>query len=230
MPPDLFQSFLENVATKYGAKIRYKDQSWLMKAIAKLLFFNKSFMIDYTTTIGSTVYFPSERWIKSSSSTKVLAHELVHIRDRKKIPFLFECIYLFPQTLAIFSFFAILSVNNEWWLVCLFFVLFLTPLPAYGRAVYESRAYAMNMFFMRVMSEGDYNPLIDLDRYVDQFVGSGYFYMSRSRDCAKKMLWNAYLELPKYDPLFMEVADWYEKFKQDEKSNEIEKLKATPWL
>lgn len=230
MPTDLFQSFYENVASKYGVKIKYKDQSWLMKFISWLVFFNKSFMVDYVTTIGSTIYFPSQRWIKSSSSTKLLAHELVHIRDRKKIPVLFEVIYLFPQVLSLLSFLAILAIANKYWLVCLFFFLFLTPLPAYGRVYFEARAYAMSMFFSKVFSEDTYNPLMDLDRYVNQFVGSGYFYMCWSKERAKKMLWNNYLELPKIDPLFFEVVDWYKQFEDDEKEMATEKLREKPWL
>ena len=40
-----------------GLKLRYKDESTLMKIMGKLMFFNPSFMTQFTTTIGETIYF-----------------------------------------------------------------------------------------------------------------------------------------------------------------------------
>ena len=46
------------IAANMGVSIKYKDNSWFMKVLSKILFFNKKFMTRFTTTIGKTVYFP----------------------------------------------------------------------------------------------------------------------------------------------------------------------------
>lgn len=81
-------------------KIKYKDKSLLMKILSKLLFFNKDFMNKYTTTIGNTIYFPTENFINTYpiSSISILLHECVHISDSRKNP-LFKFLYLTPQIL-----------------------------------------------------------------------------------------------------------------------------------
>ena len=58
---------LENViqaAKKYypELKVEFKDESKFMKFLGVLLFFNKEFMSNYSTTIGNTVYFPSRHF------------------------------------------------------------------------------------------------------------------------------------------------------------------------
>src|SRR5271169_3622060 len=96
---------LVTASKKYFPKlqIKYKDESWGMRLISKLLIFNHGFMTHYTTTVGDTIYFPSERFVKCHpiSSSVVLLHELVHLHDQKrigKIPFALT--YLFPQILV----------------------------------------------------------------------------------------------------------------------------------
>ena len=66
-------------------EVKYKTESSFMKLIGKILFFNKTFMTFYTTTIGSTIYFPNREFVnnKEVSSSIIFLHELVHIHDSK---------------------------------------------------------------------------------------------------------------------------------------------------
>lgn len=126
-----------------GLQVAYKDNSWLMKVLAKILFFNKGFMTKFTTTLGSTVYFPSEEYVSENPrrAVSILMHEAVHVHDSKKLtPVPFSLLYLSPQILALGA----LSAFWVGWgaLLCL---LFLAPIPSPGRAWLEARAYAMNV-------------------------------------------------------------------------------------
>jgi hypothetical protein len=80
--------------------IRFKNESPLMQALGALMYpFNQSFLADYTTTIGPTVYFPSKRDYEADpdSSLVTLAHEYVHIYDSKQAGFRFQLSYAAPQ-------------------------------------------------------------------------------------------------------------------------------------
>ncbi len=95
-------------------KLVPKSSSWLMKAIGAVLWvvtFGKqhTFLAEYITTIGYTVYTPSD-WDKKPDITKIvtLRHERVHMRQRRKYGmFLFTCLYVFlpmPGGLAYFRY------------------------------------------------------------------------------------------------------------------------------
>jgi len=45
-----------------GLRIRYKDESVLMRLIGAALVPNPRFLTHFTTTLGRTVYFPSRAW------------------------------------------------------------------------------------------------------------------------------------------------------------------------
>lgn len=84
-------------------KLAYKDQSAFMKVLGFFMTaFNPGFMTDYTTTIGNTVYFPTQSFyeIQTRASFTVLAHEMVHMVDGQKNGPLFKLSYLFPQILG----------------------------------------------------------------------------------------------------------------------------------
>jgi len=137
-----FQELL-TAAQKYfpSLQIKYKNQSAFMKFLGFLLFFNKSFMTDYTTTIGDTVYIPTENYIKLRpiSGAVVFLHELVHLYDHKRIgSFWFQLSYMMPQ---IFALPALLLFLISWKLALPVIILFLLPIPSYFRMKYERRAY-----------------------------------------------------------------------------------------
>lgn len=175
-----FQNLVEAAQKKFpNLKIRYKDKSLIMKLIGKIMFFNKAFMTSYTTTFGSTIYFPSESFIKIRpiSSSVVLLHELVHVYDSSKInKLLFLLSYGFPQILTLLAI-PLLLVS---WKISLFFLLFALPLPAYFRMNYEKRAYLTSLYSLNKLGQKmKFDPGLDLQKedFIDHFYTSSYYWM-----------------------------------------------------
>jgi hypothetical protein len=135
-------------------------------------------MKSFTTTIGTTIYYPSEEFVKNSPITSLitLLHELVHIIDYNKNKLLFTLLYLFPQVLAIFA----LPLFFISWKFSAFFLLFLLPLPAYFRMKYERKAYAVSLYVIKQLSLKK-NFKVELekqkDNYISYFKKSDYYYM-----------------------------------------------------
>lgn len=166
-----------------GFQIVEKESSRLMRLLSFLLFFNKKFMTDFTTTIYPKVYFPKS--VLSSGDPiqriTILAHEYVHMRDRKRFGILFNIFYLSPQ---IFVPLALLAVwFSNLWLLCL---LFLLPIPSIGRAYLEYRAYKMSIFIYYYFI----GKVPDLNYYVEQFTTSNYYWMMP----LKQLLYNNFNE------------------------------------
>jgi len=168
-------------AQKYfpNLRVKYKTDSWLMKLVGKVLFFNKDFMTNYITTIGSTVYYPSQDFVQSHSNSSIiiLLHELVHIKDARHLTRpLFSCLYLFPQILVLLFFPALLIS----WKLALLFLLLGAPLPAYFRMVFEKRAYLTSLYAIKSLSGRlDFFPMLKTQEsfFIDQFTSSAYYYM-----------------------------------------------------
>lgn len=168
---DSYDKILNFGREKFGVCIKFKDKSFFMKVLGKILFFNPSFMQRYITTIGSTVYFPSEEWLKDNreSAASILAHEIVHVSDSKvSNPFIFSYSYLTPQVFAILSLMAIFS--SPWWLLSL---VFLAPIPSPFRTYWELRGYAISDA-VRYKTSGEFLPKEFITK---QFVSSAYFWM-----------------------------------------------------
>lgn len=153
-----------------GFKIRFKKDSPLMRALSHMLFFNKGFMNRYVTTFYPVVYVPNW-WGKhknmSFSELGIIAHEYVHLHDRKRMGWFFNVLYLSPQ---IFSLLALGAFWNLWFLMAL---LFLLPWPSPGRAWLEFRGYRVNIAFYYWVRKQK----CDLNLIVDEFVGANYYYM-----------------------------------------------------
>lgn len=132
----------ESLRSAGNITVRYKSESGLMKVIGALMFFNRQFMTHVTTTLGSTVYFPSREYVETDPAIAwdILAHELVHVMDYKRNR-LFMVLYSLPQLLAVLALLAI--PLHSWW--PLLFLLCLAPLPAPWRLNSELRGYAMGM-------------------------------------------------------------------------------------
>ena len=168
-------------AKKYFPKLSvgYKTQSIFMKILAILLFFNKEFMTEYVSTVGNTVYFPTEDSTKNRliSNTIVFIHELVHMTDKKKLTdFGFSFLYLFPQVLVL-CFFPMLFVS---WKIALIFLVFALPLPAYFRMYFERRAYLASLYVMNFLyKKYGFSPALEkhVDSFLLQFTSSEYYYM-----------------------------------------------------
>jgi len=161
-------------------KIKYKDSSNFMKLLGYILFFNKRFMTSYTTTIGSTIYFPSEKFIKSrpNSAITIFLHELVHIYDAKRFnKILYSLLYLFPITLLLVS---IPLFFFSWEIALVLTILSLCPLPAYFRMYFERRAYMVSLYAIQKLSEKmKFVPYLDKAKnsFVSEFKGPSYYFM-----------------------------------------------------
>ncbi len=169
-------------AQKYfpSLQIKFKDQSGFMKFLSVLLFFNKGFMTDYTTTIGSTVYFPNESFTQShtTSASIILMHELVHIHDEQKWSrFLFSFLYLTPQILLLLCL-PLLLVN--WYIALPLLLLFASPLPSWFRMYFEKRAYLTSLYVLNALSKKQGFPALlstQEDIWLKQFKSSSYYFM-----------------------------------------------------
>ena len=171
-------------------QVKYKDQSQLMKIMSKFMIFNRGFMTKHTTTIGDTIYFPTEKFIKSHpvSSSVILMHELVHLHDQKRIgriPFLFS--YMFPQSLipiCLALFFVV-----TWKIMLPMTVLCLLPIPAFFRMYWEKRAYLSSIYTMQLLGNRmKFNPHLKSQEnyFLKYFHGSSYYYMWPFRDIDKQ--------------------------------------------
>lgn len=173
---------LVTAATKYfpDLVIKYKDQSGFMKFLGTLLFFNKSFMTDYTTTIGSTVYLPTESYttVKPVSAAAVLLHELVHIKDAHKISKpLFMLLYLSPQIMAPLC---LLLLLLSWKIALPVFILFASPIPSYFRMYFERRAYFASLYSIFALSKiKNFSSDLSTEKasYLKHFKDSSYYFM-----------------------------------------------------
>lgn len=119
MIPETLDKTIEDISLEFPSfKVLKKSESWLMKTIGKLLFIisfgqNKSFMTDFITTIGNTVYVP-DSWDSKleKSRIEVLMHERIHMRQSKKLtPIIYALAYLlFPIPIG----FAWARAKLEW--------------------------------------------------------------------------------------------------------------------
>jgi len=111
-----FESLLRQMFPTF--QVKFKEKSLLMKALGVVLYpFCPTFMSQFVTTIGSTVYFPKKLYKWDPRSTFLtLAHEMVHVHDRQKHGLWFTLSYLLPQLLALVPLvaFAVLAWPQSW--------------------------------------------------------------------------------------------------------------------
>ena len=140
-----------------------------MNFLSKLLFFNKRFMTGFVTTWYPHIYVPKLPWRENNhtSAMATLAHEWVHLNDRKRLGWIFNFLYMMPQCFFIFG---LLGIWNPWFLL---FFLFLLPIPSPGRAWAEFRGYKMTIAVYYWLS----GQKIDLKWITDQFMNSNYYFM-----------------------------------------------------
>jgi len=217
-----------------GFRVKFKDESALMKFIGKLMFFNKAFMTRFVTTIGYIVYFPSRVNLETrgEGSTRTLAHEYRHAKDAKKFTrVLFSLLYLFPQILAVPGAIAAITsivwiplmifgvLSWSWWLLpILLTLLFAAPIPAPPRAYFEFKGYSMSLFAENeLMKERGIEPeerilalYILAEHYNKQFTGSNYYFMwpfgveKKLKEIADKVVSE---EILKEDDIYPETAE-----------------------
>lgn len=154
-------------------QIKFKDQDPFMKFLGKLLFFNPGFMTSFITTIGNTIYWPSEQDLQRSSASEVFIHECTHMYDEKKMGFKFKLGYLFPQILALPM--LLLLFVLTWKIVVPLALLCLAPWPAPWRAKIERKAYFVSMRVGYDLYGID--PELSAPHYAKNFKNSSYYWM-----------------------------------------------------
>ena len=175
------EQYIRSQISKF--EIRDKKDSLMMRLLSRLLFFNKNFLANYVTTIYPKVYVPKLPWKEKDpiSAMATLAHEYVHLKDRKRMGLLFNFLYLFPQNLVFFS---LLGIFNPWWYLCLLCAL---PIPSPTRAWLEYRGYRMTMFVYE-----HFGAMRNIDDFIDwiaeHFSNSTYYWMFPAKSYIKKKL------------------------------------------
>lgn len=181
MAPDavMFNKLVAELVNRVPTfKIRYKDESILMKFLGAVLFFTPRFMTSYTTTIGTTVYFPNRKWVdaNSASAFEVLCHEYVHVCDKVRHGVWFELSYLFPQIFALLSLLGFLGFKYPVMFLCFTHVIFAAPYPSIWRRDAEARGYAMSVA-VRTWLYGEDSAAELLNAVIPQFTGWAYYKM-----------------------------------------------------
>jgi hypothetical protein len=180
---------MQTLAESMQVQIAFKDESAFMCALGRILFFNKRFMTDFTTTWGKTVYFPTRAYVEKNlvRSASILAHELVHVQDQQDLgtpTYLF--MYASPQAFAVLSLLSLLAIPYSlWWLCSLASLAALAPWPAKGRAYLEFRGYAMTMACKRWLGETFDTPP---DWIVRNFTGPAYLRMAPDGNAVRMAL------------------------------------------
>ncbi|MCB9524475.1 MAG: hypothetical protein H6702_14040 [Myxococcales bacterium] len=133
-----------------GFDVRFKDESWLQRAIARAVRpFNRHYLSSYTTVMFGKIYFPSRRWYALTTPFDLYAllrHEAVHLRDAQRFPVLFELSYL----------------------LCL-------PVGVTARAGWEWRGYA-ETFRVWAAVKGEIPDWL-IESTAERFTGADYLYM-----------------------------------------------------
>ena len=110
---DDYKIILDKIAAEFPEfKIIAKDTSSLMKTIdvmLKIITFGQmnSFMLDFTTTLGTKIYTPST-WVDMPVEAKItiLRHELIHMRQARRYGrFLFSFLYLIFPLPVVFAYY-----------------------------------------------------------------------------------------------------------------------------
>ena len=168
---ELFDRVAEFASIHYDAKIKFKNESRMMKLLGKALFFNPKFMTRFVTVVGESVYFPSREKMEKDPGTaaQVLCHELVHMDDERTAgSLIFRLSYLFPQWLALLSASAFLVGP-----IGLAFLIFLLPWPSFFRTFWELRGYAVTDAVQYELT-GRFTKKEWMSK---QFTSSSYFFM-----------------------------------------------------
>lgn len=213
------QKFMEEVVWKVNPDFQIRSKAnpdglyWLASKVVSL--FNKDMDTRYITVINGQCWFPASyfnaegtEFLEDGHSViEILAHETVHEYDRKRlgtVPFML--VYLFPQALAVFSLLSIIAIWNPHWLLCLFFLLFLAPLPALGRAWIEVRGYKMNVSLGRLKG---WDPALTSYSIIKaNFTSANYYFMMPFFDWASKRL----LDFSHEDEdIYKTIINWYKQ-------------------
>jgi len=180
-----------------GFSIESKKESTLCRFYSKILFFNKSFMTEYVTTLYPKIFVPELPWREDDDleATVILAHEFVHLYDRKRMWLWFNLLYLSPQVLALFAVATFWSPINILWLVCL------APMPSLGRAWLEYRGYRATLASVYWLT----GKKVELDWLLLQFSGPAYYWMFPFKNILSKKFEKDFIRIENGDILGEEL-------------------------
>ena len=202
---ETFERLAEELGKHVPFRIRFKDESTEMEVLDAFVgWYCPDFMTNYTTVIGSTVYFPNRYEFSSQpyAATRSLAHEAVHMLDAHRYSnILFSIGYLFPQLLVFgVLLFPFIGLHALW------FLLFALPLPSPIRFYFESRAYAID-----VLTAEPEDQATTFEWAIKHFESWNYYKMWPFKDSAEKAIryWITQAEKGK-DPVLIQVLLMYE--------------------
>lgn len=178
-----YDAIAGELEARLGVRVRFKNESPLMRALGALLFFNRGFMTDYITTIGRTVYFPDRSSVEGDRPDwGTLAHEGVHAADYDAHPVRFVLGYLFPQWLGLGALAALGAFVSLWFLGALAFLAAFGPWSSFGRARLERRGYQMTIICDAIARGLEFVKAPDYQEWiVGIFSGPDYYWMDRDR-------------------------------------------------
>lgn len=154
-----------------GFRVRMKEDSWWMRMIGRLMFWNDGFM-DCLTRSGRTVYLP-----KGAVDIGSMGHELRHAVDGfRNTNLLVGIVYYFPQWIGLLSLLSLVAIWGGggwlWWLVCLVCLL---PIPSPGRMMMERRGYLVSLLVV-YWKYGREIALSKVDEVLDLLSGKEYYW------------------------------------------------------
>lgn len=166
-------------------EVKYKNENLFQRFLGFIMFFNRAYMTQYTTTMFGKVYFTSRAWVEANpkSAWKILAHEYVHLLDGRDRPVMFPLSYAFPQISALGSLLALGAFWTPWALLALVFLVALAPWGSKGRTRAEMRGYAMTMA-VNYWRYGSVSQSLK-DHVGGSFWGPNYYYMCRDKTYVK---------------------------------------------
>ena len=175
---EALQDYIKLCEEEFKVRLVEKKTSTFMKMIAVILFFNKSFMTNYITTIGRTIYWPDlEERRKSSPESffRTFFHETQHGHDAAVFNLFFFVSYLSPQVFVLLMLLTFLAFVNGWWFLALFAFPLILPIPSYFRAHWEFRGSSCNIAYL-IWKEGGVSDGYK-DHLVKRFKGPDYYFM-----------------------------------------------------
>lgn len=216
---------IEKFSTNLDIKVVYKNKSFPMKALSKILFFNKRFMTSYYTTIRKTIYVPDDLFNESTEEKKLelFTHEAMHMHQAQKFGMLlYTFLYLFPLSLAPISLLSVFfAFILPWYLamIPLVFLVCLLPLPAPWRKRFEVEGYTAGLYAFhwistRVKKEGlnivAQNMFSKANAIEENFTGPNYYWMWPFG--VKKELYNNVQKI--CDGVISNTSEFYKKVDQ----------------
>lgn len=174
----LSNQYLDFIEKKTGIKINLeeKDKSKLMNYLSwffKVTKINPKFREKYFTTLGTTIYYPSNSEVLTEEQFfLVILHEVIHVIDYKRFGFFYILAYLFPQWLALLAL-VLGFITSAWWFLGL---AFLAPLPAFGRFWFEARAFRATYHYYVIKNFSNENKALLTEQVKDQMTKSFYYF------------------------------------------------------